>query len=554
MEKNWIHHYPEGVAHEVDLNKYRNAVDVMQQAVARYRDNVAFHCMGTDLTFGELDEASKRFASYLQNDLGLKAGERIALQMPNILQFPVALFGALRAGLIVVNTNPLYTEREMQHQFEDSGAVAIVIVANFASKLEQILPHTQIKHVMVTELGDFLKGPKKTIVNFVVRHIKKMVPKYRLPNAVSFSDAVAQGKVDQFQAPDLKPEDIAFLQYTGGTTGVAKGAMLTHRNVVSNMLMIFEWMKPMLREGEEIVITPLPLYHIFSLTVNCLAFMAYGGTNHLITNPRDIKGFLKELSKTRFTAMSSLNTLMNGMMNHPDFDKVDWSNLKVTVAGGMAMQTAVIERWEKRTQSPLVEGLGLTEASPVVACNPLSDKRRPGTIGVPLPSTIIKLVDDNGKEVPVGEPGELILQGPQVMKGYWKKEDETAKTMKEGWLYTGDIAVFSEDGFLRVVDRKKDMILVSGFNVYPNEVEDVLASHEGIAEVAAIGIPDEHSTEAVKIFVVKKDPSLTKEEIDAYAKENLTGYKRPKEIEFRDELPKSPVGKILRKELRPGPA
>ena len=551
MEKIWLKNYPKGVPAEINPDEYHSINELLSQKVKRFSGLGAFENMGVTLTFSELDQLSDHFAAFLQNDLGLEKGDRIALQMPNILQYPVALFGALKAGLIIVNVNPLYTPREMRHQLQDAGAKAIVIIANFCDKLEKILSETDIKHIVTTELADLFPNPKRIIVNSVVKYIKKMVPHYHLPKAISFRDALRRGKASTLKPVEVSREDIAFLQYTGGTTGIAKGAMLTHRNILANLAQNSAWMSELLVEGKETILTPLPLYHIFSLTVNCLTFMNYGGKNILITNPRDIPDFIKIMRNSHFTAMSALNTLFNALLNHPDFTKIDFSRLKLSVAGGMAMQTSVIKRWTETTKTRLAEGYGLTETSPVVAATPFTGGDQPGTIGMPFPSTDIRIVSEEGKDLGIGEPGELWVKGPQVMKGYWNKPEETAKVMTpDGWFKTGDIATIAEDGFLKIVDRKKDMILVSGFNVYPNEVEDIVAAHPKILEVAAIGIPDEHSGEVVKLFIVKKDPSLTEEEVLAYCKENLTGYKRPKEIEFRTDLPKTNVGKILRKDLR----
>lgn len=552
--KPWLKHYPPGVPAEIDLTPYKSILSVVEEACKQYKNDKCFTNMGVSITFAELDKMSWHFASFLQNELRLKKGDRIAIQMPNTLQFPIALFGALRAGLAVVNTNPLYTPHEMQHQFADSGAKAVVILANYANNLEQILKSTAIESIVVTELGELFPFPKNFIVNSVVKHIKKMVPAYNLPTAYSFKQALELGAKKPAQLVDVTMDDIAFLQYTGGTTGISKGAMLTHRNIVANMLQIVAWMSPLLKPGEETVITALPMYHIFSLTVNSLAFMKYGGHNILITNPRDIPAFIKTLRTTPFTAMTGVNTLFNALSHHPDFGKIDFSKCKLSVAGAMALQRSVADRWKKLTGSPIFEGYGLTEASPVVCCNPIvGGKDIVGTIGIPLPSTMVKMCDENGREVPMGEEGELTVQGPQVMLGYYQRPDETAKVLKDGWLRTGDIAVMMENGFIKIVDRKKDMILVSGFNVYPNEVEDVVASHPGVLEVAAVGIPDEHSGEAVKVFVVKKDPSLTAEQVIAHAKTKLTKYKVPKQVEFRTELPKTNVGKILRRALREKP-
>ncbi len=549
MQKIWLKHYPKGVQHEVDLNKYRSILDLFAESIKTYGDKPCFTNLDHTISYNELDQYSDHFASYLLNVCKLKKGDRIAIQMPNLLQYPVVLFGALKAGLIVVNTNPLYTDREMEHQFRDSDCKAVVIVDLYAHLLQKIISHTDIQHVIVTSIGDMLPFPKRYIVNGVIQYIKKMVPVYELPLAVPFNEALKKGADVSFDPAVFEPEDIAFLQYTGGTTGVAKGAMLTHRNIVANMLQTFEWLQPRLVRGQEIVVTPLPLYHIFSLTVNCMTLMAYGAQNILITNPRDIPEFLKIMKKYRPTVMSGVNTLFNALMNHKDFLSVDVSNLKISVAGAMALQEVVAKKWLKLTNSPVVEGYGLTETSPVACCNPIDGTDKTGTIGLPFPSTDIKLVDDKGDEVPAGEPGELCVRGPQVMKGYWQRPEETAKVMDGEWLKTGDIAVVDKEGFFKIVDRKKDMILVSGFNVYPNEVEDVIASHPAVLEVAAIGVPDEHSGEIVKIFVVKK-ADVTGDDLIAFARKKLTGYKVPKKVEFRDELPKTNVGKILRKDLR----
>ncbi|MCB0341997.1 MAG: AMP-binding protein [Pseudobdellovibrionaceae bacterium] len=553
MEKIWLKNYPEGVPHEINPDQYKNMLDVFHQACAEFSEQTAFSNMGGRLSYGELNQLTDDFASYLQHHCHLEKGDRIAIQLPNVLQFPIALFGALKAGLTVVNTNPLYTDREMKHQFNDSGAKAIVILANFADKLEHILGETTIEHVVVTQLGDQLGWPKSLLVNAVVKYLKKMVPSYNLPEAMSFYEALDIGAGRPHSPVDSDPEDLAFLQYTGGTTGVSKGAMLTHKNITSNMQQIRAVLAPFLESGKEIVITPLPLYHIFSLTVNCLALMSYGAENVLITNPRDIPDFIKTLKKQPFTLITGVNTLFNGLMNHPDFKTVDFSTLKFSVAGGMALQQAVAEKWFEVTGTKVIEGFGLTETSPVAAVNPLDGTDKVGSIGLPVPSTEIKMVDENNREVPMGEPGELCIKGPQVMKGYWLRDDETANVMLgDGWLKTGDIAVIDDKGFIKIVDRKKDMILVSGFNVYPNEIEDVVAKHEQVLEVAAVGVPDEKSGEAVKLFVVKKIPSLTEDELRDFCNKSFVAYKRPKFIEFRSELPKTNVGKILRRALREG--
>ena len=549
MEKIWLKNYPKGVKHDVDISTYKSIIEVFAEAVKNYGDRPCFTNLNHTITYNQLDQLSDQFASYLLNICKLKKGDRIAIQMPNLLQYPVVLFGAMKAGMIIVNTNPLYTDREMEHQFRDADCKALVIVDLYAHLLQKIISHTDIQHVIVTSVGDMLPFPKKHIVNTVIKYVKKMVPDYSLPLATTFSDALQAGKNLSFDQAELTHDDIAFLQYTGGTTGVAKGAMLTHKNIIANMMQTFEWLNPLLKRGEEIALTPLPLYHIFSLTVNCLTLMAYGAHNILITNPRDIADFIKTMQKYKPTVMSGVNTLFNALMNHKDFLTLDFSNLKVSVAGAMALQEVVSKKWIKLTNSPVVEGYGLTETSPVACCNPIDGTDRVGTIGFPFPSTDVKLIDDDGKEVAFGEPGELCVKGPQVMSGYWQRPEETAKVMDGEWLKTGDIAIVDKDGFFKIVDRKKDMILVSGFNVYPNEVEDVIASHPAVLEVAAIGVPDEHSGEIVKIFVVKKS-DVTGDDLIAFSRKKLTGYKVPKKVEFRTELPKSNVGKILRKDLR----
>lgn len=551
--KPWLASYPKNVNAEIDLTKYQSIMSILDEAVLQFKDLKAYSNLGVDLTYAEVDDLSRRFASYLQNDLKLQKGDRIALQMPNLLQFPIAMFGALRAGLVVVNTNPLYTPHEMEHQFKDSGAKAIVILANFANHLEAVLPRTQIKHVIITEVGDICPVPKRWLVNAVVKHIKKMVPSYNLPQAISFNSCIQQGKIADLKAVKLSLNDIAFLQYTGGTTGVSKGAVLSHQNIVGNMLQIVEWMKTAFTPGKEIIVTALPLYHIFSLTVNCLALTSFGAQNILITNPRDIPLFIKTLQKYKFTVFTGVNTLYNALMNHPDFSKINFSSLKLSVAGAMALQKAVADRWKQKTGTSVFEGYGLTEASPVVCCNPIAGGDRVGTIGLPLPSTTVDLWDDNNNPVPFGESGELVVQGPQVMQGYWQRPEESAKALVKGWLKTGDIAILTEGGYFKIVDRKKDMIIVSGFNVYPNEVEDAIAGHPDVLEVAAVGVPDDHSGEAVKAFVVKRNPGLTAESVIEFAKKTLTNYKVPKKVEFRDELPKTNVGKILRRALRESP-
>ncbi|MCC5921524.1 MAG: AMP-binding protein [Cyclobacteriaceae bacterium] len=546
----WFGKYPAGVPKDIDPNQYESLLDLFEESFKKYADLDAYECMGKSITFRELDEKSAKFAAYLQNDSGLEKGDRVAIQMPNILQYPVAMLGVLRAGMVVVNTNPLYTAREMEHQFKDSGAKAVIIVKNFAFNLEKIRSKTGIKKVYTTGLGDMLGGLKGGIVNFVVKYIKKMVPAYNIPDEINFVSALESGTSHNYVRPELNREDIAFLQYTGGTTGVSKGAVLKHKNVIANMLQIGEWMKPRLKEKEELVITALPLYHIFALTVNCLAMLKIGAKNILITNPRDMPGFVKELGKHKFTVITGVNTLFNGLLNNPDFKSLDFSHLKIAVGGGMAVQKVVAESWEKTTGTPLAEGYGLTETSPVLTCNPIDGTEQIGTIGPPLPSTEVVILDEEGNQVKQGERGEICAKGPQVMDGYWQREEETKKVFINGYFKTGDIGVFLEDGFVKIVDRKKDMINVSGFNVYPNDVEDTVSSHPKVLEVAAIGVADEKSSEVVKLFIVKKDQSLTEQEVFDYCKENLTAYKRPKHIEFREELPKTNVGKILRRILK----
>jgi long-chain acyl-CoA synthetase len=553
---SWFASYPKGVPHTIDTDRYKSILEVFHQACDRFRDRPCYSNLGVTITFGDLHRLSGELAAFLRKDLGLVKGDRIGLQMPNVLQYPVALFGALRAGLVVVNTNPLYTPREMEHQYRDSGVKAIVILANFARNLQEVLPALAqggaVPQVIVSELADLFPGLKRPIVNFVVRRVKKMVPAFDLPAAVRFREALARGRRHgALEDVASGPEDLAFLQYTGGTTGVSKGAMLTHRNIVSNMEQASAWMSQQLKEGEEVILTPLPLYHIFSLTVNCLLFMKFGALNVLVTNPRDFPAFVKLLQTQRFTVMTAVSTLLNALMNTPGFDQIDFKAVKVTVAGAMALQRAVADRWRAMTKTRVAEGYGLTEASPIVCCNPIDGSDRMGTIGLPFPSTEIRLVDDDGKDVPMGQSGELLVRGPQVMKGYWNQPAETAKVLRDGWLWTGDIAQFDEGGFMRIVDRKKDMILVSGFNVYPNEVEEVVAQHPGVAEVGAVGVPDERSGEAVKVVVVKRSgAALEADELITFCRTKLAAYKVPRLVEFRTELPKTNVGKILRRALR----
>jgi len=551
MEKIWLKSYPEGIPAEIDLATYTSVADLFAQGVAKYRDKVAYVSMGVEMTYGEVDRLSRDFAAWLQSGLKLPKGARVALMMPNTLQYPVCMFGALRAGYVVVNCNPLYTPRELEHQLSDSGADVIVIMENFAATLAEVVERTPIKHVVLTRMGDLLGGVKGALVNFVVKHVKKLVPAYRLPKSVSLKSVLAAGVGADLKAVEITQDDIAFLQYTGGTTGVSKGAMLIHRNIVGNVLQAYAWIKPAIREGEECIVTALPLYHIFALTANCFTFFQIGARNVLIANPRDIPGFAKELSKHPFSVITGVNTLFNALLRNEAFCALDFSSLKVTLGGGMAVQKAVAEKWRQVTGKPLLEAYGLTETSPAVTINPMTLKEYNGSIGLPIPSTEVAIRDDGGVDVPLGQPGELCVRGPQVMKGYYNRPEETERVfMADGFLRTGDVAVMDEKGFLRIVDRKKDMILVSGFNVYPNEVEDVVAMHPGVVEVAAVGVPDERSGEAVKIYVVKKDPALTAEAIIAHCRDNLTGYKVPHHVEFRDELPKTNVGKILRRALK----
>ncbi len=550
-DKIWLGAYPKGVPAEINLGEYRSVVEVLEKSIQRFHDRPAFANMGVRLSYAELGRQTRDFASFLQQELGLPKGARVAIMLPNLLQYPIALFGALRAGLVVTNINPLLTPRELKHQLVDSGASAIVILENFCHVLAKVLPETQVKTVITTRIGDLLRFPKSVLANFVVKHVKKMVPPYDLPETTEFRQALARGAKQQFAPVTLEHEDIAFLQYTAGTTGVAKGVILTHGNIVANLLQAGAWIGPFIEEGREVIVTPLPLYHIFSLTANCLMFMKIGALIYLITNPRDFKGFVHELSKLRFTAITGVNTLFNALLNTPGFDKVDFSSVKIALGGGMALQRAVADRWKNVTGKTLIEAYGLTEASPGVCINPIDLAAYNGTVGLPLPSTECAIQDEHGKSLPPGEVGELCVRGPQVMRGYWNRPEQTEKVLRaDGWLHTGDVARMDDSGFVQLLERKDDMINVSGFNVYPNEVENTVAAHPGIAEVAAIGVPDERSGEAVKIFAVRKDPGLTEQSLRAYCAENLARYKLPKHIEFRDSLPKSPVGKILRRELR----
>ncbi len=547
----WFDKYPTGIPREIEMNEYSSIVHLFEDSCKKFADRVAFENMGATLTFAQTEELSKNFAAYLQNELGLKKGDRIAIQMPNLLQFPIAFFGALRAGLIVVNTNPLYTPREMEHQFKDSGVTAIVTVANFANNLQQIIANTSIKHVIVTELGDMLSPFKKLLVNFVVKTIKKMVPAYYLPQAIKFNDALKKGALLTYIRPEIIISDLAVLQYTGGTTGIAKGAQLSHSNLVSHNSMIKHWFKPYLEKSKEqdIIITAIPMYHIFALTVNGLLMMNTGVKSVLITNPRDMKSFVKELKKHKFSIFTGVNTLFNGLMHTPGFKDLDFSAFKGGIAGAMAVQDVVAVRWKEITGKPLIEGYGLSETSPVLCCNPLDGTQQQGTVGLPMPSTEVAIFDDDGNQLKQGERGEICARGPQVMQGYWQK-DNSEVFFPGGWFRTGDIGLMDESGFFKIVDRKKDMIKVSGFNVYPNEVENVLAGHPGILEVAAVGVADEKSGEVIKVFVVKRDQNLTVEQVKEFAHKNLTNYKVPKHVEFRTELPKTNVGKILRRALK----
>ncbi|MDF1554864.1 MAG: AMP-binding protein [Deferrisomatales bacterium] len=551
MERIWLDNYPDGVPAEIDPDACRSLAELFHTSVERFRERPAYTNMGRTLTFGEVEQLSRDFAAYLQNHLGLRKGDRLALMLPNVLQYPVALFGAFRAGLTVVNVNPLYTPAELRHQLRDSGAVAMLVLETCAHTLQACLADTPVRHVLVTSIGELLGFPKGAVVDLVVRRVKKLVPPWRLPGAVPLRRALRAGRGLPLEPVELVPEDLAFLQYTGGTTGVSKGAMLTHRNMVANVLQARAWVLPFVVEGEEVIITALPLYHIFSLTANCLTWGSLGGLNVLITNPRDFPGFVKELGKHRFTAMTGVSTLFNRLLHDPGFARLDLRSLRLTLGGGMAVQAAVAERWQEVTGRPLLEAYGLTETSPAATINPLNLERYNGTIGLPLPSTEVEIRDDAGASLPLGEVGEICIRGPQVMKGYWQRPEETALVLgADGFLATGDVGRLEEGGYVRVVDRKKDMILVSGFNVYPNEIEDVAAHHPGVLEVAAVGVPSDTSGEVVKLFVVKKDPALTAEALIAHCRVSLAGYKVPKLVEFRDELPKTSVGKVLRRALK----
>lgn len=553
MDRIWLQSYQEGVPAEVDLGEFQSIGAMLENSVALYGDRVAFINMGAELTYGELDALSRDFAAYLQTVLKLQKGDRVAIMLPNVLQYPVCMLGALRTGCVVVNCNPLYTPRELEHQLKDSGAETIVVLENFAHTLAQVISHTSVKNVVIARMGDLLGFAKGALVNFVVKHVRKMVPAWRIPGAVDFGKAISLGAAGGFAPVSVTQDDLAYLQYTGGTTGVSKGAMLTHGNILANLAQAHAWIKAELKEGEELVVTALPLYHIFALTANCFLFMRIGARNLLITNPRDVKSFVADLTRYPFTVLLGVNTLFNLLLNSEAFRALDFSTLKITLGGGMAVQKSIAERWKQLTGVPLIEAYGLTETSPAATINPLNATEYNGSIGLPISSTEVAIRNDDGIEVPLGERGELCIRGPQVMKGYYKRPEETANVMMpDGFLRTGDIVVMDEKGYIKIVDRKKDMILVSGFNVYPNEVEEVVAMHPGVLEVASVGVSTEGAGEVVKIYVVKKDESLTAEQLIAHCRANLTGYKVPRQVEFRKDLPKSNVGKILRRELREG--
>ena len=551
MEKVWLKNYPQGIPEFVELDRYKSLAHMFDECAERYSHLPAFANMGASISYSELNIESYNFAAYLQAELGLKKGDRVAIMLPNLLQFPIAMYGVLRAGLVAVNVNPLYTSNELGIYLKDSGAKAIIILENFADVLAEIVEDSSVEHVILTRVGDMLGFPKSAIVNLVLKYVQHKIPKYKLDNVISFKEVLAVGQQRQLVKPDLTKDDLAFLQYTGGTTGIAKGAMLTHGNLLANLAQAGAWLKPVLEQGKEVVITALPLYHIFSLLANCFVFTTIGGLNYLITNPRDMKGFVKELSKVKFSVITGVNTLFNGLLNTAGFTELDFSHLKVSLGGGMAVQESVAEEWQQVTGCVLAEAYGLTETSPAVTINPYDLKKYNGSIGLPIPNTEISIQDDDSNHLGIGEVGELCVRGPQVMKGYWNRPEETKGVLSEdGWLRTGDVATVDEQGFIRIVDRKKDMILVSGFNVYPNEIENIVASHTGVLEVAAVGVDNEESGEVVKLFIVKKDPALTEEDILDLCKDRLTRYKWPKHIEFREELPKTNVGKILRRALR----
>ena len=549
MDKIWLKRYPKGMPETIDPEHYNSLLELFDKSFTEYASLPAYSNMSKTMTYQQVDIATKAVASYLQNTLGLGRGDKVAVMMPNLLQTPISILGVLRAGCTVVNVNPLYTARELEHQLNDSETKAIFILANFANTLESVIGKTNVKHVVLTQIGDMLGGVKKHLVNFVVKRVKKMVPPFSLPNAIPFNEVVSADP-NAYKAPDIHRDDLAFLQYTGGTTGVSKGAMLSHGNMVGNLEQVSGCLDNVLDKGKEVVITALPLYHIFALTANCLTFMKYGGHNILITNPRDMAGFVKELAKYPFTAITGVNTLFNGLLNTPGFSDLDFSKLKMSLGGGMAVQRPVAEKWQAVTKSKLMEGYGLTECAPLVTICPYDLDGYNGSIGLPAPSTELKIILENGEEAPKGEAGELCVKGPQVMQGYYNRPEATAECLKDGWFATGDIATYDDEGFFYIVDRKKDMILVSGFNVFPNEIEEIVAMHDGVLEVAAIGVPHEVSGEQVKVFVVKKDPSLTEKDIISHCRDNLTNYKVPKLVEFRDELPKTNVGKILRRALK----
>jgi len=550
VERIWFKSYPQGIPADVDVQAYSSVVDVLQQSVQHYRDRPAFANMGTTMSYGELDKMTRDFSAFLQQELGLQKGERLAIMMPNLLQYPVAIFAALRSGLIVTNINPLYTPRELEHQLQDSGASTIILLENFCHVLQQVLPATKIKTIITTRIGDLLHFPKSVLVNMVVKHIKRMVPPYKLPKQVRFKHALQIGERQEHKDMTIGHDDIAFLQYTAGTTGVAKGVLLSHGNIVANLQQAGAWIKPFIEEGKEIVVTPLPLYHIFSLTANCLMFMKIGGLIYLITNPRDLKGFVRELKRLHFTAITGVNTLYKALLQTPGFAELDFSYLKIPLGGGMAIQRAVAQHWQEVTGTTLIEAYGLTETSPGVCINPLDLKEFNGTIGLPLPSTECSIQDEAGRLLPYGEAGEICVRGPQVMHAYWNLPEQTAKVLSaDGWFHTGDIGQMDEAGFIKILERKDDMILVSGFNVYPSEIENIVLEHPGVKEVAAVGVADDKSGEVVKIVVVKDNPRLSKEELKEYCRSRMTAYKVPKYIEFRESLPKSPIGKILRRVL-----
>ena len=551
MQKPWLKSYPAGIPEEIDINEFSSVADILDSSIAKFSNSPAYTNFGKTISYHDVDVYTAQLGAYLKNELGLEKGDRVAVMMPNLLQNPIAIFAILRAGLVVVNTNPLYTARELKHQLNDSGAKAIIIVENFAHVLQDVIDDTKIEHVITTKMGDLLSPVKGFIINTVVKYVKKMVPAFKLKNTVTFKQALKLGAQHRFQTVPSNHDDIAFLQYTGGTTGVSKGAVLTNKNMVANMLQASAWINDFIGDKQGTIITALPLYHIFSLTANCLTFTRYGWCNYLITNPRDMNGFVKELKATEFHVLTGVNTLFNGLLNHPDFKSIDWSNFAFALGGGMAVQRGVAERWKEVTGTTLIEAYGLTETSPAACMNPMNLKEFNGKIGLPISSTEVAIQDDDWNEVALGEHGEICIRGPQVMQGYWHRPKETSNVLSnDGWLHTGDIGFIDDDGFVQIVDRKKDMILVSGFNVFPNEVEDVIASHPDVVEVGVIGKPDEHSGEVVMAVVVKKDDSLTEEALRDFCRESLTSYKVPKSIVFTDELPKTNVGKILRRELR----